>query len=1073
MTPTSLSAQLNVASNLFDLSKSILLKALPLIALIAGLSAGKSLAQSTPGQDLVNKMMPKPVPTSPNVASLGKYGDYQVAYFSGLPDISIPIFEVQSGSLKVPITLSYHASGNKQTDVASWVGLGWSLSTGGQISRNISGKPDEFYYSANTILSDVNICDGTVHPGTFYYLLSSANGVIDTDPDVFSYSFPGKNGKFIWPYGGPLLIPYAPLKVTSSSAFDKFEITDENGVLYKFGNNAKENTTATNGGNPAFNATTAWHMTDMMAPNSNDAVSFTYQDVGTFSTHDISYSYTLFQNCTVSGTYNENGGAPPCPTNTWVPQKHNNDSFGNQMGPSEIISEAGKVKFFLGGSGRGDFSNLKYLDSIEVRGLDNQLLKTIKFVYSYFKDVNNINAALKLDAVLFKDNVGNIVQQYGFQYFTNSFSWALNSDNYLNARDLWGYYNGALANTDLLIPKTVPFSENGTSTINLTFGGATNRAVNTLYVKEGMLKTITFPTGGFTEFDYESNRYMADETPTLAGGLRVAKITSSADSSSLPVVKSYRYGVAESGCGVANFREYQFNYSNSQKFYGGICIAAGPSLIYDINSFHSNTAFNTDMFDSSPVIYPSVTEYFGNASGKNNGSIVYEYDSLSPTGNVDLVVPNSGMYYRNSFGWKRGKLTNKSVFDSVGNKLSESIIHYVELNAAENYIGLGVHTFILGSTDCTHSTCRNEAQEYVSTQHFFFRPYFQNSGAMLESTIKEYNYENGNVTRYVMSSTENTYDAQTLQLTSSTKSRGANNEKSVTVHRYSSQFITVPNSTGAAKGIKILNTKNIISIPLETYTYISDGVNNKVVSAQITTYRENENNTSYVVPDRIYFWESDQPVLLSAYVPSVVNNVNSGIDMDSKFTPRINLVNYDHEGNLLTASKINSGNVSYLYHYNKTLPVAEVANASSSEFFYEGFEESAGAGVTTNSSIAHSGNKYQSGNYSLNFTAPNTRLYIVEYWYRDIDNLWKHISKRFTSSPMILGEGTAIDNVRVYPADAQMKTYTYDPSLGMTSSLSESGLLYRYDYDTFGRLWRIRNEKGNIEKQYDYHYKGN
>jgi hypothetical protein len=74
--------------------------------------------------------MPRPVPQSPNVASLGQYGTYQVNLYTGLPDISIPLFEATSGSLKAPITLSYHAAGIRYTDQASWVGLGWSFPSG-------------------------------------------------------------------------------------------------------------------------------------------------------------------------------------------------------------------------------------------------------------------------------------------------------------------------------------------------------------------------------------------------------------------------------------------------------------------------------------------------------------------------------------------------------------------------------------------------------------------------------------------------------------------------------------------------------------------------------------------------------------------------------------------------------------------------------------------------------------------------------------------------------------------------------------------------------------------------------
>src|SRR5258708_3823356 len=126
---------------------------------------------TTQAQDLVNKLMPQPVPTSPNVASLGKFGDYPVSYFTGLPGISIPLFEVKSGSLSIPITLSYHASGIKPTDVAGWVGLGWALSAGGQVSRSVHGKPDEaaggFYTAA--LISNPGVCTN------FYYLQYAVN----------------------------------------------------------------------------------------------------------------------------------------------------------------------------------------------------------------------------------------------------------------------------------------------------------------------------------------------------------------------------------------------------------------------------------------------------------------------------------------------------------------------------------------------------------------------------------------------------------------------------------------------------------------------------------------------------------------------------------------------------------------------------------------------------------------------------------------------------------------------------------------------------------------------------------
>src|SRR5687768_13238140 len=81
--------------------------------------------------------------SSPTAASLGKYADIPVNYHTGLPNISIPVYEVNEGPLKLPISLSYHASGLKVIEYASSVGAGWSLNAGGVITRSIQGAPDD------------------------------------------------------------------------------------------------------------------------------------------------------------------------------------------------------------------------------------------------------------------------------------------------------------------------------------------------------------------------------------------------------------------------------------------------------------------------------------------------------------------------------------------------------------------------------------------------------------------------------------------------------------------------------------------------------------------------------------------------------------------------------------------------------------------------------------------------------------------------------------------------------------------------------------------------------------------
>src|SRR5687768_15138488 len=71
------------------------------------------------------------LPPSPTAASLGKYASIPVGHYTGVPNINIPIYTISSGPLQLPISMSYHAGGIKVEEVASAVGLGWTLNAGG------------------------------------------------------------------------------------------------------------------------------------------------------------------------------------------------------------------------------------------------------------------------------------------------------------------------------------------------------------------------------------------------------------------------------------------------------------------------------------------------------------------------------------------------------------------------------------------------------------------------------------------------------------------------------------------------------------------------------------------------------------------------------------------------------------------------------------------------------------------------------------------------------------------------------------------------------------------------------
>lgn len=1013
-----------------------------------------------------DKMLPQPVPQSPNVAGLGKFGDYPVSFFTGIPEITIPIFEVKSGELSLPVSLNYHASGIKPTDVAGWVGLGWSVSAGGQISRSINGKPDEQYYMSNPLNASPSVC------GTYYYLQYAARGVSDTEPDIFSYSFTGKRGKFILNANSPtvpFLIPYAPITIEKAAGLASFDVTDEGGVIHRFGKSQggtayTETTTATNGGNPAFSAVTAWPETEIYAQNSDDRISLSYQDLGSFSTHDISYSYTVYDQCT---SVNE----APCPSNNFNAELHNIDSYGNQLGLQTIHFETGKVVFIAGTTNRSDYPTLKYLDKIQIQRLDGSVLKTIQFVYSYFSSLTGTPAQLKLDGVKFLDTDGNVVQQYSFDYFTNSFPWRPGNNVDLNRRDMWGYYNGG-ANTDLVLRTTIDYNPVNNGSSPVTIGGALDRSVNPSFIKEGVLKRITFPTGGFTEFDFESNRYSDGTNSLSAGGLRVKKITTS-DGTNAPVItKVYKYGLSESGNGIPNFTQRQFTYFTTQQVTNG-CIPTQVYTNYRQRIYYSTTAFDFDGFDSSPVLYPYVTEYQGDPQVSFNGKTIYEFDNGSPSSDVNHVVPNSGKYYRNSFFWKRGKLTRKTVFDKLGNKLSETAMTYQDHNTSSAYIGLGSHEFAVGSYANCNGGCTNEANEPVNSQGYFFTKFFQDRGAAMQTSIAETTYANGDVSKNVTVSSYSSFDPATLQLKKTTKTRSNHPEQLVTIIRYPNDLAGSVNasSTGPARGIYMLNAKKILNIPIETYSYLQNEDNTlaRVIAARATSFQANPSNSAYVVPHRIFNWDSPAAIPLSQFTPVTVNGGSSDIVLNGLYKPRVTVSGYDQFSNVNNVQKENDVNVAYLWGYGSCLPIAEIKNALAKNVYHTSFEES----IANYANEGKTGMKSSTAGLSVTLSNLDEGAYILTYFLKQGSNwILQQTSVTVSASgSYTISLAGQIDEVRFHPAAAEMTTYTYDPAVGVTSVTDANNYVTYYKYDKFMRLEVERDSDQNIMKKYQYNYK--
>jgi hypothetical protein len=91
------------------------------------------ILQTALGYAQLQPKFPNGMPSA-NASCFDVFSATPVSQFTGVPDISIPLLTVNSGNLSIPITLSYHANGVAPDVHPGWVGLGWSLFSGGMIT---------------------------------------------------------------------------------------------------------------------------------------------------------------------------------------------------------------------------------------------------------------------------------------------------------------------------------------------------------------------------------------------------------------------------------------------------------------------------------------------------------------------------------------------------------------------------------------------------------------------------------------------------------------------------------------------------------------------------------------------------------------------------------------------------------------------------------------------------------------------------------------------------------------------------------------------------------------------------
>ncbi|WP_276504888.1 DUF5977 domain-containing protein [Terrimonas pollutisoli] len=979
------------------------------------------LGQPSPPSNL----LPTIISPSPEVAAFARFGNYEVNLFNGTPNISIPIYEINAGELKVPITLTYNASGIRVNDIPGNVGTGWSVNAGGAITRKVmGGMPDEYnvapanagyfgYLNGGTVK---NLVIGSAEELEYFREITDRHR-IDTEPDIFSYNLPGKSGKFLFLQEDslkPFLIPYEPLQISNTitgPSTMNLNITDESGINYQF--NDKESSTYS----LQSTITSSWLLSKMTSSNDKDVISFNYSNAPNLTLQlpndNITVIDAVYSNCS-------NGLEPYSPTPGQTPTSLYNYNTISQKNLETIVFKNGKIVFQLAPEDRLDLGLTglkKRMQKILIyasSGSDYTLIKQIEFYHSYFfRNDNSTNSKrLKLDRIVISDGAGASMQTYNFEYNNPTDNYGLPDKN-AKAIDYWGYYNGKFQST--LVPRTdISYTPTANSTTqNISIGASTygTRDPAPAFMQAGMLTKITYPTGGYSLFTYETNQYGTNPPVTIynAGGLRIKKIESYDGISATPLTKTYVYGQNESGYGVKNFvlENFYFQTRSARRYWA---LPDGLNYVQcageNIRTFLANPTNDTEPWDAAPVVYPYVTEYTGDGTA-NTGKVVYQFDYQPDNVLISQFMGGSPFILSNHY--HRGQILFKTTYrknaDNSYAMVAQTENHYSAFpDVQKNYSALSV-THNLYSDGPTRFGQDVESQLPPANEGFygwngsmeymsFYYP-IQTGDKKLTETIERI-YDQNDPLKVLATTTNysyNNFNHQQATSTTTTNSKGEVIERQL---KYPHDFV------GQQPYTDMVNVKHMWSPVVEQLTYKNPTTANQFLQSTRTNYDYWYAGT----------WgnNSTGSIIVPRTAEAKTLNVNNAYDT------RLRYHSYDDNGNVTTVSKENDAQKVYVWGYNKTYPVAEVVGASYSSVM-----------AVLNQTI-------------LNNPADDATL------------------------------RTELNKIRTNFPSAQVTTYTYRPLVGMTSQTDVNGRTTYFVYDAFNRLAFIKDKDGNVVKKFCYNY---
>ena len=1013
-------------------------------------------------------------PLSPNAASLGMYADVPVNPYTGLPSISIPLLTVSSRDVSIPISLDYHASGIKGTQEASWVGLGWALQAGGVITRTVRDEDDldDGGYPDDEIVPQWDENNNLIpDPANVSYLQDVCFGSRDSEPDLFYFTLPGHTGKFTLGKRASVNDPYPihlnlqeKVAISYDRISESWTITTANGYQYEY--STKEYTRTLVGSGTTESAAdanlgfqdlfteqpivTAWYLDKITSPTSG-TITLEYEQID-HQTQSIIYRSQTEQRLMRVRGWAPKGVAFGANCAGLLNNYSSSRSYIEDVYLKRIKFANGELEFQT--SDRADMEatenanqNPQKLQQIVLKDVTGKVKRKFVFSYDYFNSGQNpLKSRLKLvNLVEYNGDMAKAPYQFAYDE-TNPLP-----DKDSKAVDHWGYYNGQSSNTTTIAALTlnrIPppsfedidlvqydiygWDDNCSQTCT-DYASCNNcwddpyttqsypgsiRTANLTAAQLGTLSGITYPTGGVTSFTYELHDFSVGatigEAVTEGGGLRIGQIDED-DGINPTITTRYVYTkdidntVVSSGRLMTPVLYHSFPEARGNLSSGSFYICH-----YLVRQSNSQISIGTSA-QGNLVGYDQVTVLHG-ANGEN-GKTEYVYRNQEEELAEDYFsfIPS----IPNRYAHDNGLLEKETQYVWDGSDFNP--IRQVETiyptDPIDEVIQKGLATY---SWDCQTAVLAkfyDVVSEWWYPTSTIVRQYKPNDNTDFQETTTTYEY--GNADHY-----------QVTQV-AVIDSEGQNH---ITNYEYAEDFATATDPTQFGSNLLRDDNIHMHSQVLRQITEV-DGIETQRVT---TVY---DNTSGHVLP---------------AQTTTYPSGFAAGNSITAEY-------NYDQQGNLIHQRGEGDRSTAFLWGYNHEYPIAEVANARQDEFRYTGFEEE----VQNVSTDARTGQQ----SYNAQYTAqlPGSGTYWLTYWQKT-GGEWTYVSQTISEDTLIGGAGTLIDDVRVYPLDALMTTYTYDPLYGRTSTMGPDGMIHYQEYDELGRLKLTRDHRGRIEQSYFYHY---